>query len=105
MSLSEDIARASEAKRIMESTVYREAVDRVQKRIFDDFATTEPTDTAGLQVQRLRLKCLADVQREMVAVLNTGRLAEVEVKREQSILQRAADRMQRGLRSVSRNVF
>lgn len=95
-----DISRGVKAKAILEDEMFREAVEAVQKSIFDEFAEIEPSDVAKLQVCRLRLNALAEVTRRLASVMNTGKLAEVEREREQTIAQRTAERLKRGIRSV-----
>jgi hypothetical protein len=100
VSLETDIARGQQARRILEDDLFKEAVAKVQQSVFDDFAQTDPLEVEALRVQRIRLKCLAEVVRELGAVMNTGKVAQAEVKQQQTLLDRARDRMKRGIRGV-----
>lgn len=95
-----DIARGQQARRILEDDLFKDAVAKVQQSVFDDFANTDPLEVEALRVQRIRLKCLADVVRELAAVMNTGKVAAAEVQRQQTLIDRAKERMKRGIRGV-----
>lgn len=100
MNSEREIARGQKAKGILEDPMYREAVETVQKGIFDDFAAVDPSKPDDLLICRLRLKCLADVTRQLASVMNTGRLAEAQVEQERSFAERAAERLRAGIRGV-----
>jgi hypothetical protein len=101
MTLEQEIERGHEARRILESTLYREAVDKVQGKIFDDFASSDPSNPVELQMCRLRLKCLAEITRELKMVMETGLLAGKQIEQERTI----AQRMKESMRGVVRRVF
>jgi hypothetical protein len=98
--IEQEIARGIEAKKILESPRFREAHEKVQQDIFDKFASTDPNDKDGMQVQRLRLNVLADILRNLAEVMNSGRLAEAKLEHERSLMQQAKDRLSKGLRRV-----
>lgn len=100
MTPAQEIARGQKAKLILEDAIYKEAVEKVQQSIFDDFAATEPTKQDELLIHRLRLKALADVTRQLANVMNTGRLAEAQVEQEKSMAERMASRLRAGIRGV-----
>ena len=100
MSLDLEVGRGARAKAILESDLYREAVAKVQADIFDCFAKTDPANLEELRIQRIRLKCLADINRELATVMNTGKLAEAEIKQKQGLAQRMKERAAKGIRAV-----
>ncbi len=99
-SLEAEISRGVQARQLMEHPLFVEAIDKTQQGIFDRFAAIDPSDLAGLQTQRLLLKCLADVTRQIQTVMETGLLAKAEVDRRQSLAARVVERMKHGIRSV-----
>ena len=100
MTLEQEMARGAQARAILEHDLFKEAVETVQKGILEAFASAEPADKDGLQLLRLRLKCLADVVRQIQTVMETGILAQEEAKRRQGIAEMAAQRLKRGIRAV-----
>lgn len=100
LTLTEESARGAQARAILEHDLFKEAVEKTQQDIFDKFASLDPADTEGMKIQRLRLKCLADVTRQLQTVMETGRLADEQMKHEQTLMERAAERVRRGIRGV-----
>lgn len=100
MDIDQEIARGSQARQILESKLFKEAVEKVQQGVFDKFASLDPSDKDGMQVQRLRLNALADILRNLAEVMNTGKLAQAKLEQERTLMQKAKDRMAQGLRRV-----
>lgn len=100
ISLEQEMARGAQARAIVEHDLFQAAVNKTQDDIFEKFASIDPSDVQGLQIQRLRLKCLADITRQLQTVMETGVLATEEIKRQQTLAERAAERIKRGIRSV-----
>lgn len=100
MDLEADASRGANAKRILDDPLFKGAVERVQKDIYDRFCALEPSDLEGLRIQRLRQNALADVVRGLTSVMQTGRLAQEEINRKQTLVQKATERMARGIRAV-----
>lgn len=100
MSLETEVSRGTQARQILENELFKEAVEKTQQDIFDKFSATDPTDKEGMVIQRLRLKCLADITRNLQDVMNTGILAEEQIEHERSMAQKLKGRMLRGIRAV-----
>lgn len=100
MSLERDASIGSQAKGILDAQVFQDAVNKVQQGVFDAFAAVDPKDLPGLQEQRIKLKCLADIVRELTTVMNTGKLAQAEIDHDKSLAKRVADPVIRMVRSV-----
>lgn len=99
-----DIERGIQAKALIESPLFQEAIQKVQQGIFDDFAAVDPSDTDGMRIHRLRLKCLAEITRQLQTVAYTGQLA---IEEQQSRIKQETwlkQRMERGIRAV-RSIF
>lgn len=80
--------------------MFKEAVEKVQQDVFDKFAEIDPADAEGMRIQRLRLKCLADICRQLGDVMKTGKLAEMQVERDRTLMERIKKRAAEGLRRV-----
>lgn len=99
-SLEIEVKRGVEAKQVIENPLFQEAISKVQEDIFEKFSSTDPVDLEGLRVQRIRLKCLAEITRNIQSVVETGFLAQEEIARQKSLADRAVDRMKKGIRAV-----
>lgn len=82
MDLREEAYRGEKAKAILESEVFKDSMTKLQQSIFDRFAETAPSDTQGLLECRLMLKLHADFVRELVSVLNSGKLASFQLRKD-----------------------
>ncbi len=100
MSLETEVSRGMQAREVLENDLFKEAVEKTQQDIFDKFAATDPTDKEGMVIQRLRLKCLADITRNLQDVMNTGVLAEQQINHELTMAQKLKERVSRGIRAV-----
>lgn len=100
MTLEEEVGRGQEARRILESKMFKEAHDKVQQDILDSFGKTDPKDVEAMRVERIRLKCLADIVRQLAEVMNTGKLAAAQIERDRTLFEKAKERVNRGLRRV-----
>lgn len=100
MSLEQEMTRGAQARAILEHDLFKESVETIQRSILDAFASADPADKDGLQLLRLKLKCLAEITRQLQTVMETGVLAQEEVKRRQSMAEMAAERFKRGIRAV-----
>lgn len=100
MTLEEESGRGSSARAILESPLFKEAVEKVQQDIYDKFAQTDPANVDELRIQRIRQKCLADIVRQLGEVMTSGKLAEVQIERSRTLMERTKERLSRGLRRV-----
>lgn len=82
MTLEEQTVRGAKAKALMEDPILRDAIERVQQHVFDEFARTDPADTGALQLRRLELKALADVVRMVKEVIDSGKIAAHSIEQE-----------------------
>ena len=77
--LLKEINAGAKAKAVMESEAFRDAVERVQARIRDQFAESDPMDVAKLQAIRYEQKALADVVRELKTSMDSGTMASMQI--------------------------
>lgn len=101
VSLEDEVARSVDARHVLNNYLFKEAVDKVQADIFDRFASSDPAAVMELQIQRLRLKALSDIVRQLQTVMETGELAKVEIERQRTVAARMVERMKRGIRGVA----
>lgn len=99
MSLDQEVSRGTRAKQLIEDELFKEAVEKTQQDVFDKFSMLDPTDKEGMVIQRLRLNVLASVVRNLQEVMETGALAEKQIEHEQTLAQRAIQRLKQGIRA------
>lgn len=74
--MSDAIARAEKAQRILNDELFQEAFDNTRTAIFEAIERTPLRDDEGLKHLRLCLKLLQDVKANLTATLNDGKVAE-----------------------------
>lgn len=90
----DEVARGIRAAQIIEDPMFKEAVQKVQQKVFDEFAATDPKEKDLLQMHRLQLKALADVVRQLQSVIQTGQFAKAKIE------QGLKERLKAGVRRV-----
>ena len=81
----DELGRAHRAKRIVEDEMFVAAIEAMKQRIWQDFGSGDPKDTAGLQILRIRLQCVNDLMSDLRHHVTTGKMAEkklAEIKSE-----------------------
>jgi hypothetical protein len=100
MELEKDASHGAEAEAILNSPIFKSSLETVQQAIFDDFAKVDPKDTEELVILRLKLRCLADVMRDLTAVMRTGQLARAQLEQQKTITERVTDKARQMVRAV-----
>lgn len=100
MTLDQEVSRGVQARQILEDQLFQESVKVVQDDIFEKFSSADPSNLEELRIQRLRLKCLADITRQIQTVMETGYLAEQEIERQKTLTERSIERVRKGIRAV-----
>lgn len=80
--MSDVIARAQSAQRILSDPEFIAAFDNTKTAIFQKIEQTPIRDTEGLTQLRLCLKLLSDVRANLENVLSNGKLAEFNIEQE-----------------------
>ena len=82
MSLTKDLDRALQAKQLLENPIYAESMDIVRNAILTGWENSPIRDTEGQHELRLMLKLLNDLQNNIKRVVDTGKIAEINIERE-----------------------
>lgn len=82
MELSEEQRRGELAADVLDNPLYREAFDSVRAGIIHAWETAPIRDKEGQGELKLMLKLLTDVQRNIETVMQTGKMAQIQIERE-----------------------
>jgi len=74
-----------EAKRIIESEVYKKALQTLSDGYMSQWMNSRPDEVAERERAYTKIQILADFVNEVKTVMETGKMAEHEMKREQVI--------------------
>lgn len=77
--MTDVIARAEKAQRILNDETFQEAFENTRKAIFEAIERTPLRDDEGLKHLRLCLKLLQDVKANLNSMLNDGKVAEFNI--------------------------
>jgi hypothetical protein len=86
MSLTKDLDRALQAKQLLENPIYVESFEIVRNGIINAWENSPIRDTEGQHELRLMLKLLNDLQNNIKRVVDSGKLAEIEIERQKKPL-------------------
>lgn len=78
--LNNELYRGEKAKAILESEIFKDTIAKIQQKAFDDFAECDPSDVDKLRECRLMLSANANFVRQLIVVMNTGKLAAVQLE-------------------------
>ena len=87
--LSADAARGARAKAVLESDIYREAHASVRQALLDKWEASPIRDVEGQHELKLMLKLLREVEKFMQEAVTSGKLAEIQLERENTLRARA----------------
>lgn len=73
--------RASEAKRILESDVFKRALDELEMRYLDEWRSTFPEDTSARERLFVAVNVLGEVQRHLRIIIQDGTLTHDQIVR------------------------
>ena len=79
-----------QSQELWTSPAFERAVQKVRQGIHEKWATAPIADTAGQLTLRLLLKCLDDIEGNIRAEMNSGKVAEKQLKDEEERKQRAS---------------
>ena len=85
MNLDERMAKGSRAREILENEVFKETFDQIEKEIIEQWTNSPARDEAGRQSLWLYLKVLQRVQTQLQTTMETGRLAQLELRHQESL--------------------
>lgn len=87
--LETEVERARQAREITEHPLWAEAFDAYRKRLMDEWAASPARDTDGREKLWLMVKTASAVERHLAEILETGKLASIQLEQKRSLLDRA----------------
>ena len=87
--LETEVERARQAREITEHPLWAEAFDAYRKRLMDEWAASPARDTDGREKLWLMVKTASAVERHLAEILETGKLASIQLEQKRSLLARA----------------
>ena len=93
MSIELEAKRGHEAAQLLENPLLREAFDTQRERIQREWEDSPARDTEGRERLWLMLKLLGAVEGHLKTVMETGKLATLEIERKKTLLERAKEAM------------
>ncbi|HEY8085440.1 MAG TPA: hypothetical protein VIE69_07540 [Methylophilaceae bacterium] len=91
MELETRISRGSRAKEILDSDIYLGAFAEIKQEILEQWEQSPARDEQGREKLYLMLAMLAKVQVALTRVMDTGKLAQVELGHQRSQQERQAE--------------
>lgn len=82
MELSEEVQRGDMATAVLENPIYAESWESVRNGIIAAWESAPIRDKEGQNELKLMLKLLTDVRRNVETVMNTGKMAKIQIERE-----------------------
>lgn len=91
--LEQRLHAGSRAKEVLENEEFHAAFDAVEKDILDKWTNSPARDAEGRESLWQYLMLLRKVKSQLTTTLETGKLAELDLKHKQSLM----DRMKTGI--------
>jgi hypothetical protein len=89
--LIRESSRGAKASALLQSAIYREAMEKVEAGILESWKSSPVRDVEGQTYLRLMMKVLTDIKAHIKDVAETGKMASVQLEHERSLAQRAKD--------------
>ena len=83
--------RARQAQELTEHPLFKEALDTYRQRLTNEWAASPARDTEGRERLWLMLKTADAVEGHLKQLMETGRLASLQLEQNRSLLQRARE--------------
>jgi hypothetical protein len=85
MSLQTELRRGEQARQLQQNELYNEAFDTVRQAIIDKWIQCPVRDREGQHELKLMLKLLGEVTGFVDQVLQTGKMAEIQLQNERQM--------------------
>lgn len=82
MDLHEEQQRGEQARMLLDNPIYTETMQSVRDGIIQAWENAPLRDKEGANELKLMLKLLGDVQRNIETVMQTGKMAQIQIERE-----------------------
>lgn len=83
--------RARQAQELIEHPLFKEAVETYRKTLFDAWERSPARDKEARENIWLMQKTLDVVQRHLLELMETGKLASIQTQQKRTLLERARD--------------
>ena len=83
--------RARQAQELAEHPLFKESLATYRKRLMTQWAESPARDTEGREKLWLMLKTAEAVERHLVELMETGKLASIQLEQRRSLAERAKD--------------
>ena len=91
MTIEQNIYNGNRAKEVLENEQFTAAFEAIEKDLIDAWKTSPQRDAEGRERIHQYLSLLAKVKSHLVSTMETGKLAELEVRHRQTLLDRARE--------------
>ena len=81
--------RARQAQELIEHPLFQEALETYRQRLTKEWADSPARDTEGRERLWLMQKTLDVVQRHLLELMETGKLASIQLEQKRTLLERA----------------
>lgn len=92
--LIREIDRGQQARIVIDSPIYREAIDGLREQLMAEWRDTTGRDTQGREQLWLAQNLLQRIEEHLKQVMTTGQMAALQLDRKRSLMTRAVDWMQ-----------
>ena len=82
MELRKESNEGEEAKRILDSEVFKDAMQTLSDGYMSEWVNSEAVDQERREVVYMKLRILADFVNELQTVLQTGQMADEQIRQE-----------------------
>ena len=89
--LLREIDRARQAQELAEHPLFVEAVEQYKTRLMDEWAASPARDKEGREHLWLMVKTVSVVEGHLKELMQTGKLATIQLEQKKSLMQRAKD--------------
>lgn len=91
MELSDELRRGDMARLVLENPIYVETMQSLRDGIMQAWENAPIRDKEGQNELKLMLKLLGDLQRNIETVMQTGKMAKIQIERE-SVFRKTVNR-------------
>jgi len=91
--LIREIDRGQQARIVIDSPIYREAIDGLREQLMSEWRDTTGRDTQGREQLWLAQNLLQRIETHLTQVMQTGQMASMQLQTHRSTLAKAADWM------------
>lgn len=89
MTLEQRLHAGSRAKEVLENEAFIEAFEAIEKEVIEQWTNSPARDQDGREKLWSYLHLLRKVRAHLVSTLETGKLAQVDLQHQQSLMDRA----------------